>query len=206
MPFRLLFLGLASLLLGACSTLPDGPERAVNLPAQLNALDEIDHWSLRGKMAIRNQQEAVSATLIWKNDDDKFHFRLTNLLGITLADLRVDNQGATLVADGETYHDTDAGRLVEEVTGLPIPLNDLLVWIKGLPQPGDRYELNDKGLVSALWPACDTCNGWQVSYANFGEETVSNASVWLPHNIVMTRAQQPDILLKIRITQWTLKQ
>lgn len=204
MILRLIFFTLAALILSACSTLPDGPQRAVDLPAQLRVLAKVDSWRLRGKMAIRNQQEAVSATIIWKTDGNNFHFRLTNLLGITLADLDVDERGASLTSDGETITDSDAERLVQSVTGLSIPLNDLLTWIKGLPQSNDRYSLNDKGLVSALWPACDTCNGWQVKYDNFGQNTYNQQTLWLPHNILLTRAQQPDVLIKIRISQWTL--
>ena len=204
MTFRLIFFTLLLLILSACSTLPNGPQRAVDLPAQLRVLANVDSWRLRGKMAIRNQQEAVSATVIWKTDGKNFHFRLTNLLGITLADLEVDEHGASLTADGETITDSDAERLVQSVTGLSIPLNDLLTWIKGLPQNDDKYSLNDKGLLSALWPACDTCDGWQVQYDNFGQDTYNQQTVWLPHSIRLTRAQQPDVLIKIRISQWTL--
>lgn len=204
MTIRLIFFTVLVLFLSACTTLPDGPQRAVDLPAQLRVLAEVDNWRLRGKMAIRNQQEAVSATVIWKTDGNNFHFRLTNLLGITLADLTVDERGASLTADGETVTDSDAERLVQSATGLSIPLNDLLIWIKGLPQRNDRYSLNDKGLVSALWPACTACNGWQVKYDNFGQNTYNQQTLWLPHNIRLTRAQQPDVLIKIRISQWTL--
>ncbi|GGW75975.1 lipoprotein insertase outer membrane protein LolB [Alteromonas halophila] len=204
MTFRLVFVSLLVVFFSACSTLPDGPQRTVDLPAQLAALEKVNRWQLRGKMAIRNQQKAVSATVIWKTDGRNFHFRLTNLLGITLADLRVNEDGATLQADGDTLRDTDAERLVASVTGLAIPLKDLLVWVKGLPQNDDRYRLNEKGLVSALWPACDDCNGWQVSYNNYGDVQFANQTVWLPHDIRLTRAQQPDILIKIRIDQWTL--
>ncbi|WP_218353947.1 lipoprotein insertase outer membrane protein LolB [Alteromonas lipotrueiana] len=184
-----------------CTTLPDGPDKRIDLPAQLQQLAAINSWKIQGKMAIRNNQEAVSATLFWQNQNGDFEFRLTNFLGITLVDMQFENGMATLKANGDTYTHSDPGQLIKDVTGLNVPVNELLNWIKGLPGPSDDYALNSKDLLAQLKPgACETCGHWQIAYNNYGE--VEN--IWLPYALKLTNTQKPNAFIKFRINQWTL--
>lgn len=188
--------------LAGCTTLPDGPDQQVSLPAQLNALKQVNDWKIQGKMALRDEQQAVSANLLWKARPDDMQFRLTNTLGITLVNLK-DQQGmVTLEADDQTYHDTNASALIARVTGWQVPVTQLLSWVKGLPGPTDQYTLNDKGLLQTLTPGdCAGCGHWQVSYTHYGKVNDS----WLPYALTLTRADQPNTFIKIRIDRWTVK-
>lgn len=209
---------LCSIFIGACTVTPDGPQHAVNLSAQLKAVAQIEAWELRGKMAFRQGDEAASANLRWKTDGDDFHFRLTNMLGVTMVNLVVDDKQATLEADGETYHDAIPEPLIYYATGMDVPVAPLLSWIKGMPLRSDSYTLNDKGLLATLESSCSACQGWDVTYANYGSvNTADNTQVWLPHAITLTQRPLPPMdgastastlppttTLKIRIYQWTL--
>ena len=199
--WRIIILVTLTLVMSACTTLPDGPETAVNLPAQLQRLTTVQQWQIKGKMAIRNDKEAVSAHLNWKTDAPDFDFRLTNLLGITLAKLNVEDGLAVLEADDKRFEDTNPSRLIYQTTGWDIPVSRLLDWIKGLPLAGDDYVLNEKQLLASLSPACLNCGNWKVSYANYGEVN----GIWLPHQLTLTQTNNSKMLIKIRIDEWKIQ-
>jgi len=197
---------LTGFVLSACTVSPKGPKQAVSLSAQLEKVRQVNTWQLRGKIAFRKENDGASANLSWKTDEDDFHFRLSNVLGVTMVDLNVTDNHAVLEADGKVYNDTDPEPLIYYTTGMDIPVDPLLSWIKGLPLANDRYTLNDKGLLSTLESSCIACKGWQVSYANYGKVTTPEGSeVWLPHTINLTQPTPPETLLKIKIYQWTLE-
>lgn len=205
---KILFFGLLLVLVSACTTVPEGPKQAVNLTAQLKKVADVNQWQMRGKIAFRQGKEGASVNLNWKNDSGDFDFRLTNFLGVTLVDLTVDNEQSVLEADGETYKDAEPEPLIYQVTGMIIPVDSLLSWVKGLPLAGDKYTLTDKGLVNTLESECNYCRNWQVSYDNYGSVETTNAEqVWLPHSITLTQQEtenSPKTQLKIKIYQWTL--
>ncbi|WP_421134267.1 lipoprotein insertase outer membrane protein LolB [Alteromonas sp. A079] len=207
--FRFCFIAIiSSLFLFACTVVPKGPENAVNLTSQLKQVADISQWQLKGKIAFRRGEEGASATMNWKTDSDDFNFRLTNLLGVTLVNLDVEDKKAVLEADGETFVDAMPEPLIYRVTGMDIPVNSLLSWIKGLPLPSDQFTLTDKGLLATLTSTCQACQGWEVSYANYGSVTQKNGNtVWLPHaiNLIQPATQYREkTQLKIKIYKWTL--
>ena len=160
---------------------------------------------MRGKIAFRQEKEGASANLLWKTDDADFHFRLTNLLGVTMVDLNVNGDKAILEAGNEVYEDADPEPLIYHTTGMDIPVEPLLSWIKGLPLADDTFTLTDKGLLNTLESNCSACKGWQVSYANYGNVTTPEGNnVWLPHAINLVQPNPPSTQLKIKIYEWTL--
>ncbi|WP_334059236.1 lipoprotein insertase outer membrane protein LolB [Alteromonas sp. S005] len=195
-------------ILSACTTAPKGPENAVNLTAQLEKVAEVHHWQMRGKIAFRYGKEAASLNLVWKNDSGDFDFRLTNFLGVSLVNLNVNKNQSVLEADGETYVDALPEPLIYRSTGMLIPVEPLLSWVKGLPLEGDKYTLTEKGLVNTLESYCQGCRNWKVTYGNYGSVDLEDeTSVWLPHSITLIQDETPNMpktQLKIKIYQWTL--
>lgn len=197
------------LALGACTSLPTGPDTAVNLTSQLQKVAQVQKWQMRGKIAFRQGKEAASLNLVWKNDSGNFEFRLANFLGVSMVDLNVDASQSVLEADGNTYIDAEPEPLIYQITGMIIPVDSLLSWVKGLPLRDDTYTLTEKGLVNTLESQCALCRNWRVSYGNYGSVVTSNSeSVWLPHNITLTQPETPEsprTQLKIKIYEWTLQ-
>ncbi|WP_181898367.1 lipoprotein insertase outer membrane protein LolB [Alteromonas aestuariivivens] len=192
---------LVILLAGGCATQPIRPQAPVDLPEQIAQLSQINQWQVQGKMAIRDQNEAVSANLNWQVDNSDFHFRLTNFLGVTLVDMTNQDGVATLEADDEVYQESDPSWLVYQVTGWHIPLSPLLMWVKGVPLATDQYTLNESGLLASLTPGCNRCGAWQITYDDYRE----TGGYWLPHAITLTQPLQPTNFIKIRIRTWTLQ-
>lgn len=121
-----------------------GPQHTVNLTAQLQKVAEVNKWQMRGKIAFRQGKEAASLNLVWKNDSGNFEFRLANFLGVTMVDLNVTDNKSVLEADGETYIDAQPEPLIYNITGMIIPVDSLLSWVKGLPLENDSYTLTEK--------------------------------------------------------------
>ena len=197
MLLRFLFLFIISSLMLGCASRPPGPKGNVDLPAQVEKLRSITSWNIKGKMALRENDEAVSATLRWSVEEDVLAFRLTNFLGVTLVDMQSNGTLATLEADGETYTDTDASRLIYRVTGWDIPLDKLLNWVKGVPGERDTYTLTENGLLDTLKPTCFRCRQWQVSYGAY--QNVND--VWLPGALTLKQKNTQNFI-KIRINTW----
>ena len=197
MHLRFLFLLVFTSLMLGCASRPDGPSGNVDLPAQIEKLRGISAWNIKGKMALRENGEAVSATLRWSVDEDALAFRLTNFLGVTLVDMQSNGTRVTLEADGETYTDSDASRLIYRVTGWDIPLDKLLNWIKGVPGNNDTYTLTENGLLDTLSPTCFRCRQWQVRYGNY----MNVDGVWLPGALTLQQKDTPNFI-KIRINTW----
>lgn len=188
-----------------CANRKTGPEHPVNLNSQLQRAADISAWSLRGKMAFISPESSLSATVNWNTDQLDFNFRLTNLLGITLVNLSFDGNQAVLKADGETYEGDDPAYLIYQASGLNVPVNQLLFWMKGLPLRNDTFTLNDKGLVQTLEGFCFQCEQWIVSYQNYMAVTNEQGEdVWLPRNVTLTSKYDTNTKIKIKVYQWTI--
>lgn len=198
--FRRLFVWFFIIFVSGCATRLPQPEGTVDLPEQLARLNNINVWTISGKLAIKHPEQSLSANLRWQTQQQDFEFRLSNFLGITLVDMQNSRDGAVLEADGETYRDPSASLLLYQMTGWDIPVNQLLSWIKGVPKATDSYQLDEHGLVSMLKPACQQCAGWIVNYSKYQQVD----DVWLPHALTLTNPQQPEHLIKIRIDKWKL--
>lgn len=199
-----LFIVVALFLVG-CATRPIGPQHPVNLSSQLQRAADISTWTLRGKMAFISPESSLSATVNWNTDELDFNFRLTNVLGVTLVNLSSNDGSAVLKADGNTYEGSDPAYLIYQASGLTVPVNQLLFWMKGLPLREDTYTVNDKGLLKTLEGFCYQCEQWSVSYQNYmAVENEQDQTVWLPRNVTLTSKYDPNTRIKIKVYQWTI--
>ncbi|XOV77819.1 MAG: lipoprotein insertase outer membrane protein LolB [Aestuariibacter sp.] len=145
-------------------------------------------------MAFKSPEESFSATLHWRHNQNSSHMRLSKLLGGTLFTLDMDQTGATLVLDGNTYHDDNAQRMIYQLTGWLIPIAQLQQWVQGLSGPESRYKSIEKHPSGTLLKL-QSNNGWQVSYQNY--QTVGTLS--LPENLSIKRN---GLRIKLRINDW----
>lgn len=198
---RLSLLVVLTLLLSACTARLKAPSQSVNLPEQLVKLQQIKHWQIRGKLAVKDPEQSLSATMRWRVNSPYFTFRLSSFLGVTLVDMENNRDGAVLNIDDEIYVDPSPTQLLHRVTGWNIPLEHLLDWVKGVPGAENNYLLDENGLMQHLAPSCLQCGDWSVEYEQYGQVN----SVWLPHKITLTNVKEPKQWIKIRIDKWTLE-
>lgn len=182
---------LMALLLSGCATKPssvDISQRQESLPLQ--------SWKISARMAFKGPEDSFSATLDWQRRDGRSVIRLSKLLGGTLFVLETGAQGSVLTMDGETWHDTDAQRMLYHLTGWLIPVRQLHQWIQGLPGDTKNHRnitYNPDGTLNSLI----TRNGWQVSYQDY----MAAGNLILPKSLTVKRNQ---LRIKLRIHDWQI--
>lgn len=171
------------------------PEQAwINHQEQVNHLD---HWALDGKLGIRTSEESGSLRLQWQQQDDHYQIRASDPIGRQLARLDGDDKGVVLTqGDQQLYAQTPEALLAAQL-GWPLPVSDLLYWVRGLPAPGDYQNLglNEMGQLDLLEQ-----HGWQLTFDQY------RAQGHLPPLPTKISATQPDsgLRIKLLIYNWTL--
>lgn len=185
-------------ILFGCAT-PPPPQVNLNASVHQTSLEELERWSIKGKLGFKSPEKKQSANFRWQQTPQQFQLNMTSVIGTSLVNMKGDENLVSLVADDETYQDTDASRLIWRVTGWQIPVEKLRFWIKGQHQRADLVEISEQGWVNQLQPNCDNCENWLINYDNYKlvEQT------WLPHKVVLHNKINNSQLI-IRVNTWNL--
>lgn len=185
-------------LIAGCSM----PSNAPRLPTQWlthqATLSKIDHFTAKGKVAFISPKERVTARFIWKQNGDKLSLRVINFLGTTLFTLETTANSAMLVDNqGQQHLGPDAKILLERLTGILLPVDEMVQWIKGLPTEQNSFTLGKDNRLAAL-SQHDSSRfqpGWQVDYRAYDPKTNN----LLPSTINMHQQLQKVNLV---ISEW----
>ena len=197
---RVLILLLAVMILTACTTTP--PHQFVADPdkkwEQRKAeLSEINDWLLNGRIAIINGQESWHLSMDWQRHSDKYILDLSGPFGAGHAQLTGTAEGVILVDSDENYFYADTpDRLLQEVTGLRIPVKSLLYWMRGLPNwnaTKEKQQLDNFGRLALLQQ-----DGWRVRFKKYIDVDKHE----LPQKIFIDGF---DLKVKIFVDEWDLK-
>ena len=157
--------------LGACTTiqvepLPEGmtDQPPAGWTTRAASLDELDHWKLTGKLAVRQPSDSGTAIINhWIQDGEAYDLALSSsFLGMGSTTLKgVPGFIELTLPNGETYRSGEPEALVEAATGWQLPLETLTWWIRGLPAPASDYRLlfDDQGTLAIIRQ-----NGWEIRY------------------------------------------
>lgn len=124
---RLWLIALPLLLLTACVSRPQTPL----IPALETDPAKAYAWELSGKILVKTPEDKLSANLYWLHSPHTNDMQLTTMLGTGILSMSVTPKLTTLEADGKTYTDTNAARLLAKLTGWQIPVDNLPRWITG---------------------------------------------------------------------------
>lgn len=178
---------LLTLLVG-CTSLPKQTTQQTVLPLQ--------YWDISARMAFKSPEESFSATLDWHHLDNVSNVRLSKLLGGTLLTMNLDGTGASLTMDDKQYRDRDAERLLYELTGWLIPINEMHQWVQGFAPETSEYqsiEKNPNGTIKSM----QSHAGWQVSYQRYQQV----GQLLLPSDLTIKREK---LRIKLRINDWSI--
>ncbi|WP_406565643.1 lipoprotein insertase outer membrane protein LolB [Marinobacter fonticola] len=160
---------MVTLTLAACASVPQDPlpEGLTSQPPadwgeRAEALAQLTHWELQGKLAVRQPDDSGSAVINqWRQMDEQYHLLLSSaFLGMGRTELQGMPGYLTLtLPDGETYRSSDPQALIKAATGWQFPLDSLTWWIRGLPAPEGNFELlfDDSGALAAIRQ-----QGWDI--------------------------------------------
>lgn len=195
----LIFL-LAVMSLTACTTTP--PHVFVADPGKKweqrkTELSKINDWYLNGRVAIINGQESWHLTMEWQRHDDKYILDLSGPFGAGHAQLTGTDDGVVLVDSDKNYFFADSpDRLLQEVTGLRMPVKSLLYWMRGLPNwniKKEKQQLDEFGRLQQLQQ-----DDWRVRFKQY----VNVDKHELPQKIFIDGY---DVKVKIFVDEWNIK-
>jgi outer membrane lipoprotein LolB len=190
-PLQHLTLLFCLLILAACSSHQPQPDNT-NWRQQREKLKTVTHWTISGKLAIITADKKGSARIQWQQDGDDYHLNLTSLLGTRVMEMRKTGNQVLIIDDkGREYRGSDAEYLVYRLTGWQMPIHELPIWIKGLPDDTD-YELNPNGQVTRL----KTTN-WQLQYQSY-----QPVDGWMMPEKITFKGKQTE--LRLVISEWDL--
>lgn len=179
--------GLLALVLAGCASTPPVLE-----PADSVVFREVrSHFHVRGRLAARNGDEAVSGRFSWQHAPGFDRWDFFSPLGQRVARLNHDNGSATLLlADGKAYADT-INRLLARVLGMAVPVESMPRWLQaGVVAPADVRETDALGRPLRL-----VDKGWTIRYPAYANETPGS----LPRSIDVSRG---DARLRLIVDEW----
>ncbi|MDE2439676.1 MAG: outer membrane lipoprotein LolB [Betaproteobacteria bacterium] len=181
------FLTLAFSLLVGCASVP---------PAALSPRDEVRNFSLDARFALRatlpgQTAQSSGGRLSWTHRHDNDLIQVANPLGYGVAEIDAKPTISRLrTADGKVRESADPDALIEDVTGLRLPVARLPGWLLGRPSTDARIETDSFGRPGKLHEA-----GWLVDYF-YDDERVTSLPVRL------TISRPGEIEIKLRIEEW----
>jgi len=165
------FIALLLLLISACAPLQKQPDAAIHLPpsswpAHQTAMQAIDSWQLKGKLAYRNDGDSGSLWFDWTQQGDNFNIYLSGPFGVGTVQISGNAQTITLSQPGEAdISSHSASALTQRLFGWHLPVEQMRFWIRGLPTGPSANVIktfNDKGLPETLQE-----DGWQLNISRY---------------------------------------
>jgi len=161
------------LLLAGCADMPgffsapaETDASAWNLRQE--ALNKINTWSIKGRLAVQSGKEGWSATMFWDQENQGYRMRFVAPLGQGTYQLQGDNDLVSLLtADNKLYQADTPESLLLDNMGWSVPLHGLKYWIKGVPEPGVSTEnllLDDQGRLTDMQQS-----GWRISISRYSD-------------------------------------
>lgn len=196
-------LPLASVLLTACSlNQPTSPGKNPTSPEwrqHQQKVQQLSQYQTRGSFAYISDSKKLYARFFWEDSSSqRFRLLLTNPLGSTELELSAQ-PGSVQIADnqGKRYVGKDAEDMVQQLTGMAIPLNNLRQWIIGLPGDASDFSLDDQYLLNKVTYRQGN-QSWNVSYQSYNR----NVTPPLPQSLELTQGEQR---IKLKMDNWTVK-
>lgn len=158
-------------------------------------LSAINDWTLSGRIGVIENQKGWHASLYWNQQGQAYSIELIGPLGQGRLRIRGNEREVTVrTADGQVLSAPRPEQLLEETVGFRIPVDGLVYWIRGLPDPSQRRLLkgDQQGRLLRLEQ-----NGWVIEYPRY----MQVADLELPAQI---RARRGDVQLKLVIKKWDL--
>lgn len=187
---------LLGLLVTGCASKPE-PSISRPLPAteREQALDAMTEFKVVAALGVKAPGENVSGTLNWQQRGEYYEASMTNFLGLSVFELQTHAGGATVQVNGETHQAMSAGALLDYLSGWSLPIEEMQLWLKGLPGPSSENLRRDgMGRLISFTLTDSRLQQWQVSYSDFFPDAKS-----LPRKMQL---QSGETRLKLVIREW----
>ncbi|OOH91331.1 lipoprotein localization factor LolB [Pasteurellaceae bacterium 15-036681] len=198
----------AMLVLTGCNSIYNAPSEvekpAVEIPhndpqwqQHLAQLQKISAYAAKGQFGYISPEERFSSHFDWQyKTPTNFGLTMSSNLSSKSLKLQRNAYGMTISdSEGRSRTEADVGALMKEIIGVSFPIDQFAYWVKGQPEKGSNYIVNEKRQLAQFdYPVNGTV--WKASFVQYHEDRQPN----LPKLIVLENGDQT---LKIRIDNWT---
>lgn len=128
------------------------------------AMLELDHWRVKGKIAVKAGSKGGHATLRWDKNAVVQKIELYGPLGGGRVEIESDASGVRLKdTHGGQLRGDSVAKLIEQRLGWPLPFDQLPDWLRGLPSSEQAVmEWDEVGHIVRM-----NDQGWQISYPEY---------------------------------------
>ncbi len=178
----------SAILLGACAGVSEKTDQEYQL-ADMQRFQKQKDWSLEGRLALVNEKDSISASIVWRHAETRDDIELSGPLAQGRMKISVKAE-EVVVDDGEkvSVYRGEADEVVAELLGVEMPVTALRFWVLGVNDPGLSFVAQPNGFYQS---------GWLVRY---GEMQTSN-TYKLPKKIT---AEKDRARLKLIVDEWNL--
>jgi len=195
MKFRFLSLLLPLLFMGCAQQPNTTPQQNTSWKIQKTQLETLTQWSISGKLAVITPDQRNSVNIHWQQSEQDFAIHLSTFLGLSVLDIKKkDDETIIIDSDGKQYRANNSEQLINELSGMSIPIEHLQQWIKGNPHQA-TYQLNEQQQVTSLLGTDQQSKLWSINYSDY--RNINNIN--LPHKLQLTHG---NIRLKFIISSW----
>jgi outer membrane lipoprotein LolB len=192
-------LGLAVVLAGCApepvQQTPGDPQVQALREAHAEAVKQIDDWRVLGRFGIQTEDEGYHGRLDWRQRGGALDLTLSGPFSSGGVRLRSVAGGIELSdSSGNIHRAADADSLLEQATGLQMPVSGLHYWARGLSAPGTvvKARFDDQGRLLSLKQ-----DGWGIDYRAYVE--VDGLS--LPRKLFLERG---GLRVRLVVERWAL--
>jgi outer membrane lipoprotein LolB len=149
--------------LAGCAHLPPGGDN-MTYAQRREYLAGLDAWDLRGRIAIRNGDEAFQGRFLWSQRPGELALTVRSPLGTNVLRVSGPPQQLKLEARGETRDLYDPERQLSEIVGWWLPVTSFSSWLLGIPDLAyaAREHIGDDGMLETLQQRL-----WDLSFSSY---------------------------------------
>ena len=193
---RFLALLAITVLISACAGFGEKPTGVLDeWTVRREALRAIDHWSMRGRIAMNTPSDAWSGSLTWEQDSDDVDMRMRGPLGFGGFRIYGDLDGLELRTNkGDSVYLGDPEVDLRHQLGFGVPVYSMRYWLLGVSDPAStaNEQFDEQGLLSELEQ-----RGWQILYQDY---RLFEGRV-LPRRLVISNQ---NVQIKLAVDRWIL--
>ncbi len=159
--------------LAGCATQPAPPLPGASWADNRSHLQALQTWTAQGKLALRSERGAESASFDWHQQGAGTRVQLQGPLGVNATTLVSDGRQLEIrQGDEQTRWDLSEPDRIARETGWQLPLTALPHWLRGVPAPQlavEGMQLEQQRLRTLRQ------GGWEIrydEYAGFGSYTL----------------------------------
>ena len=167
-------------------------------PAVLDAaaLEELESWRLRGRVALNREGRGAQANVLWRQDGPLSQLELSGPWGVGAERVRIEGGDVNLLSEGDWVSMCAPGMRIDELEMLcdSAPLQSLPYWLRGLPDPASPFTEYSSGQGAAREFRQD---GWRVEV----NALARSGGLAVPRRLNISG---PGASMKVAITNWEL--